>query len=216
MTTSSKIQFRGICQCCGREQAVVRGRMSKHGYTVEQGWFSGVCTGQHYAPMQHDRKEADSIAAIVSSQAAALRAAAAALTVATVPADRMVDTNRSRREGAKWVAIQIAFGDMSEYSKEEYVRSEQWRLTRRAELGESFAADLLRMADEYHGKALREVPAEPAAERICVGDQRVSPRGVLTVTMVDGARVYWKDERGFKSWTGAQAWRRMPKAAVTA
>ena len=37
-----EIQIRGNCQCCGKEQAVVGGLMSKHGYTVENGWFSGV------------------------------------------------------------------------------------------------------------------------------------------------------------------------------
>ena len=45
-----------------------------------------------------------------------------------------------------------------------------------------------------------------------VGERRVSKRGTLTATSVIGARVYWRDERGFKSYTGSQAWRLLPLA----
>lgn len=45
-----KTQTRGICQCCGREQAVLNGTgfMSQHGYTVKNGWcHSGdIATGR--------------------------------------------------------------------------------------------------------------------------------------------------------------------------
>lgn len=66
MTKSTKIQLRGNCPCCGRDQAVLAsGRMSKHGYTVEQGWFQGVCSGDSHAPMQKDRVVTDRIIAQV-------------------------------------------------------------------------------------------------------------------------------------------------------
>ena len=61
-------QIRGNCQCCGRQQAVVNGRMSKHGYTVKEGWFSGICSGRNYAPIQVSRTTTDKIIADISAE----------------------------------------------------------------------------------------------------------------------------------------------------
>ena len=63
-----QIQTRGICQCCGREQAIVNGRMAKHGYTVECGWFSGVCSGKNFVPMQVSRDHTDKLVAQVTKE----------------------------------------------------------------------------------------------------------------------------------------------------
>lgn len=48
---SMREQERGQCAICGRDCAVSYGNVSKHGYTVEQGYFSGACYGSgraHY------------------------------------------------------------------------------------------------------------------------------------------------------------------------
>lgn len=47
-------QFKGHCQYCGRIQAVRNGSSSiaTHGYTVEQGWFSGQCDGRDQLPLE--------------------------------------------------------------------------------------------------------------------------------------------------------------------
>ena len=58
-------QIRGHCQCCGNQQAVVSGHMSKHGYTVEHGWFQGVCTGESYKPIELERTVTNKIMAAV-------------------------------------------------------------------------------------------------------------------------------------------------------
>jgi hypothetical protein len=51
-------QERGICQICGREQAVRdKGNITHHGYTIEYGWFDGTCPGQKHKPLQHDKSE---------------------------------------------------------------------------------------------------------------------------------------------------------------
>ena len=65
MTVNTDIQYRGNCQVCGRFQAVVKGKSSKHGYTVKEGWFSGICFGQNAAPMQHDTKVTGEIVATI-------------------------------------------------------------------------------------------------------------------------------------------------------
>lgn len=47
----------GTCQICGRKQKVSNnksslGKLSKHGYTVEWGWFNGVCAGAVELPFE--------------------------------------------------------------------------------------------------------------------------------------------------------------------
>lgn len=50
---NARIQLRGTCQCCGRVQAVLpTGKMTKHGYTVKNGGFNGICYGEDYPPME--------------------------------------------------------------------------------------------------------------------------------------------------------------------
>lgn len=46
----------GNCQACGREHAVdlIRGDIAKHGYTVDWGSFTGVCSGADRLPAQKD------------------------------------------------------------------------------------------------------------------------------------------------------------------
>jgi hypothetical protein len=52
MTNSHKATHSGTCQSCGRQQKLPNGKLSKHGYTVEWGFFSGVCRGAHALPFE--------------------------------------------------------------------------------------------------------------------------------------------------------------------
>jgi len=45
MTQSTRLQTRGICSICGKEQAVHKNNMVHHGYTVDYGIFNGSCVG---------------------------------------------------------------------------------------------------------------------------------------------------------------------------
>lgn len=42
----------GTCQCCGNQQKLPNGVLSKHGYTVEHGWFEGTCFGSGHLPFE--------------------------------------------------------------------------------------------------------------------------------------------------------------------
>lgn len=75
----SKTQTRGNCQCCGRDQAVAKGTMAHHGYTVDNGYFNGTCGGHMHAPLQVERTVADSIVAKCRQDAERLDKRAAAL-----------------------------------------------------------------------------------------------------------------------------------------
>lgn len=52
----SKATHNGHCQVCGRTQAVnsKTGRLAKHGYTVDWGFFNGVCHGSGNLPLEVD------------------------------------------------------------------------------------------------------------------------------------------------------------------
>lgn len=57
--TKTTHTHRGTCQACGRVHAVdnVSGLVAKHGYTVDYGYFNGVCTGgEGFKPAEHDVK----------------------------------------------------------------------------------------------------------------------------------------------------------------
>jgi hypothetical protein len=49
----------GTCQTCGNQQAVSYGRVAKHGYTVEWGYFNGQCSGSGELPLEQGRSTAD-------------------------------------------------------------------------------------------------------------------------------------------------------------
>lgn len=218
------IQRRGICQCCGRQQAVLAtGLMSKHGYKVEEGWFDGICPGQRFAPMEISRAQADATIKAVRAECKSLRKRHADLKAGKVKPLMAKTGNKKPVEGKhrwEWPDETVPFAQAPEYYQEEAVQSAAWQALRRAEMGESFAADLERLADQYHGKPLVEVRREAGPEPIVKGEQRIGPSGnVLTASRTEGARVYWTMPRGdkvFKGWIGTQAWRRFPKVATAA
>ena len=45
----------GTCQVCGRNQKAPNGLVAKHGYTVDGGFFNGVCFGSDELPFEQDR-----------------------------------------------------------------------------------------------------------------------------------------------------------------
>lgn len=201
---ASAVQLRGICQCCGREQAVTNGRLAKHGYTVEQGWFEGVCSGANYAPMNKDRTRTDFIVASVRAEVVELQKLVAKLESGKAkPTTCQGHWNHQKRE-----YDQIPFAEAPEYAQKEAVRSMIWKTTRRAEMGTSFANMMEGLADKVFGTELREVARAEAPAPIRHGETRKGTSGsILKVTRVDGARVYWISEKGTRGWTGTRAWR---------
>ncbi len=61
----NKATHRGTCQACGRVQAIRPdvGFVAKHGYTVDWGFFNGICAGADVTPMEYDTTLALSICA---------------------------------------------------------------------------------------------------------------------------------------------------------
>ena len=204
--TNSTTQIRGNCQCCGHQQAVVSGTMSKHGYTVEHGWFSGVCSGRNYAPLQVSRERTDNIVAQVRAEVPELIAQADKVKAGEItPA-----TIKIRKGGEK---MEVAYADASLSQQRQARDSIEWSLRNRARAGEQFANSMEELANKIHGTALIEVAKKEAPAFIMPRDQKVDAQGfTCTCTSVEGARVYYKYEKNgsvYKTWMGSQAWRKM-------
>lgn len=210
MTTTQKTQLRGNCQCCGRDQAVTGGQMAKHGYEVKDGYFSGVCQGHKYQPIQKDREVADQIVKTCREDAVKLDQRAADFRAGKIhPVE--ITTNRYNPQTRSPVTIPWAEGTV--YQKEEALKSAAHQAESRARAARSHADMLENLANLYHGQELRTVVVESGPAPILTGEKRTTARGECAVTRVDGARVYWKDDRGFKGWTGSQSWRKFPLVA---
>lgn len=66
----TKATHRGTCQVCGCIQLLPGGRLSKHGYTVKWGFFSGVCSGAHGLPFEQSTDLIEAAIARVEKQVA--------------------------------------------------------------------------------------------------------------------------------------------------
>ncbi len=208
----SKIQYRGNCQCCGRQQAVVGGLMSKHGYTVEHGWFNGVCSGNYYQPMQFNRDKADRIVLEIRAEVVKLLAKVEQLRNGTLFPEFVTKTiyNAQIRKSEK---ISIPFAEANEYDQEGAVRGMAWSLECRAKDGTAFSNQLEKIANEVFLTDLIEVQKTEVAP-ILVNEKRINKETgmVYTCFKVEGARVWWtstrpSDNKLLKSWMGKQSWR---------
>jgi hypothetical protein len=194
-------QIRGNCQLCGHQQAVVNGTMSKHGYTVQHGWFAGVCHGEQHAPLQKDRSVADRVIAQVRAEAAELVIKADKVKVGSISPKVVVKTGIDRKK------VEIPFAEAASWEQDNARKTMEWALRNRASAGNQFADHLQRCADLYHGTDLVEVIKPTKPTPICVGDVK----GNRTVTSIDAGRVYYKIEgkAGSGYWLGSQAWRKL-------
>lgn len=170
------IQIRGNCQCCGNDQAVVRGYASKHGYTVADGWFSGVCSGQHHEPIQVSRVHADRVVESVRLSVKELEETAAKVDAGKVTPKTIVTGYGKNR-------TEIPFAQGTQKQQEEAVFFLKHGLTQRIRAGNDFANNLEQVANKYHGQPLREINLDAAG--IVVGSS-VKVRGsVVTVTKIE-------------------------------
>lgn len=211
---AKEIQIRGNCQCCGREQAVVGGLMSKHGYTVEHGWFQGVCSGNQYQPMQFSRATTDLIVSDIRAEIPKLLAKAEQYESGAITPE-FVNQSTYYPAIRKTVNTQIPFAQASAYDQQCEIRKIVWSLKSKASAGKDFADQLESIANKVHGTPLLEVAKKEVAP-IYVGDKKVNQEtnAVFTCTKVDGVRVYWTAKRAsdgkvINSWMGSQAWRKL-------
>jgi hypothetical protein len=148
---TSKVQTRGICQCCGREQAVVNGMMAKHGYTIKQGWFTGVCSGKNFAPVQVSRATTDEIIAQINAEIPELLAKADKVKSGEItPATAFTHVVTAYRKEIPYEQANISQQSNARNSLE-------WAYRNRARMGEQFVQTMTEIANKYHGQPLVKV-----------------------------------------------------------
>jgi len=172
----ANIQIRGNCQCCGNDQAVVRGYASKHGYTVNNGWFNGVCSGQHYEPVQVSRVQTDRIVESVRESVAALRVELEAVASGKVTPKTVV-------KGYGKNQTEIKFSDATLCDQAQAVESLKRAIAHRINAGEDFAKHLEAVANKYHGKPLTEIKLDEVG--VTVGSIVKVYGSAVTVTKIE-------------------------------
>lgn len=100
---------RGHCQVCGHFQKLPGGRLAKHGYTKEWGFFNGTCYGSDERPFETHTYLIEMAIQNAEGMARGLHEQAAVLT--TLNVDRLwrnVWTKDARGKGAyEWIATPL-------------------------------------------------------------------------------------------------------------
>ena len=191
----------GNCQVCGRPQAVNSG-MSKHGYTVNQGWFQGVCSGENHLPMQKDNAVTKNVCQNIYAEILTLETLIANLKIGKV--------KPQTAPSASWYkAPEVAFADapkhMQEQTVENHIRNTQYRI----DAGKSHAEYITALSVKVFGQPLIEEAKPVKAPTIERGEKRHGRNCVISATRVDGARVYYSTYTGSKGWMGTSVWRKL-------
>lgn len=203
------IQFRGNCQLCGRQHAVVRGVIVAHGYTVKNGWFEGVCNGHNYAPLQTDRSQTDAAIARIRQDVADLRAKAHQLQTGQTTLEAVTKKYYDAKTNSYKTALMV-FADLTDAAKREATNAEIYRLKLRASSGEGFADTLQKLADDVHGQLLKKAKKEAAPTPILIGDRKQQGDKILIVHYVEGGIVRYTRENGAKFAMSTRRWRALP------
>lgn len=218
----SKIQMRGHCSCCGNEQAVVKGGMAKHGYTVDFGYFSGVCSGAGKAPMEKGKEVTLELVEVINADIKSMMLKIEGLKNGDIipkkakSGDRVVKEvlNSWGEKRKRWVEEMVDYADAPDWAKRDavsvLVRENEYRIRQ----GEALVNHLLKVLELVYGKALVEIDMTPkAVEVVRVGEVRKLENGrEVKVVSVEGRRIYWVGiESGRKSWTGAGAFKKLEK-----
>lgn len=169
MTTTPSTHT-GTCQACGRRQAVHinTGKIAKHGYTTDYGFFNGVCGGSDHLPLELDT--AVNIAVVASLiKFAAEQDAKADGEIDTVPVE--VSTGQRDAYGRrKKVIVQV---DSTEWDArrdcygtfEQAVNRIRHSLRRTAEIVRADAAVIDGLRDKVHGQPLQARVVEAEIKR---------------------------------------------------
>jgi hypothetical protein len=197
----------GNCQVCGRLQAVNKG-MSKHGYTVAQGWFQGVCSGEGELPMQQDNKVTQEVCAGIEEEIIVLQILISQLNLGVV-------TPKTARESSFYGAKEIPFAEADAYMQKQAVESLIRNTQFRINAGKAHAEYITKISERVLGQALIEEAKPVKAPAVIKGEKRLAENGYFVCKHVDGARVYWDKivgDKVYRGWTGTTAWRKLELA----
>ena len=155
----------GICQLCGRLQAVTSSGLAKHGYKVKHSYFYGTCGGSGELPLQLSREVLDRTVAHWQQDAERMVTDAALIEIGSKRITHVVihyygtsawDPNRgdkllTRDEAA---ALNKRASDRYDQRWDEAAKARPYGLRREAEMIRKHCADMLALADRTTGTEL--------------------------------------------------------------
>lgn len=147
---NERTQIRGHCQICGRQQAIVSGRIAAHGYTLRHGWFEGVCPGHNYRPLEIARGTLDAQAEAIRREIPQLEAHIARVTAGEEP-PRQARASHGPR------APMVDYADAPAQQQREARNAMVAQLRRRIEGGRAWLTTMPAFADKVHGQPLTKV-----------------------------------------------------------
>lgn len=180
----TKATHNGTCQACGRQHAVntKTGKVAKHGYTKQHGWFSGTCAGSDRAPLEVSKDYAIKTVHQVATQAAEIEKRCADASTIEEVETHVRNQKLSQRRGYSvfdyvmmnreaWVSHFLsARNHVTEESAIEYhwpeMQKGEARLGRRkAAMMREFIKDLRNLIDARYGQPLIEREVEKPLTR---------------------------------------------------
>jgi hypothetical protein len=194
----------GNCPICGNRQAV-NGGMSKHGYTVTHGWFSGVCYGEGKPAMQQDKTATLKMVDGVKAQILELES-----DIAKLQSGKMKP--KTAPIASHYKAEEVPFDQAPEWSQKNRVESIIRNLQFKIKSGQNHITYMMDLLEKVYGTELLKEIKKPAPAQIMTGEKRILRDRVVTCKSVEGQRIYYKDERGFGSYTSPAAWRKLQTA----
>lgn len=147
----------GICQICNRPHAFNKktGKIAQHGYTVEYGFFNGVCAGSDEQPLQNDRTIADKMILQLTSASRSLNAQIQKGSTAIKHIRRSHRDDNKLFTAETWSETDMRFN----YYRDTWGEAQQRELKdmeRRAMSFREFAIDIACRADEIFSTPLTE------------------------------------------------------------
>lgn len=214
MTT--KTQLRGHCPYCGRQQAIKNGTMAHHGYTVDWGYFNGVCTGQQHRPLEQDRTVWDLLKARLLEDADQHDDIARRLEDGTL--DPKGKTEKVRTGYGQYEMKFTPWNDLDQWQQRDERRAAVWASRSRAKGNRDHVKWMDELADKVHGQPLIEVKKAEAPEHISRGEKRKLGDGtVATVHENQGRRIVFRytSETGKvrQGWMAPISWRKLEVVA---
>lgn len=197
-----RVQLRGHCQHCGRLHAA-NPMMAKHGYTIPNGWFQGVCSGAEHDPLEVSRVQLDDLVASLGKWANDAQDEALKLEQKEIDPEGTWETYSEMGHRKRKLK---PYGDMPEWEKNQCRKSRVWNLQSKAKQYRQHAEDLLKLAEAVHGQPLKDVMVDKAAKAINVGDTVKVCGQTVVVTKIAGADVSGVGHRINGTWAEHVYW----------
>jgi hypothetical protein len=150
---------------------MIDGVLAKHGYTVDWGFFNGVCSGAEDKPLEHDKTHTEAIirqlrevhAAVLDQRASDLKSGAIEPTFY-----KRVRNEKSTSFRDREIDIEVKRVELSDYEAQQQIARAVYRAERDAQQARSHAAMLEKLIETRFGQALY-----PVSDRkvLAVGDR---------------------------------------------